>query len=87
MVNTFIEAAHNHNSSVDHFINVELVKHFGGDKITADQWFEAQRLINEQDFYNKGHVILKVLRSYGIDCKMDMQSNKLHCAAYNVRAY
>ena len=68
-------------------INVELRDHFGSDKINASQWFEAQRLINAQNFYEKGHNILECLRFIGIDCKMDMQSNKLHCPECGINAY
>lgn len=73
------EMAKAHNESIDRFINVTLKEHFGSDTINAAQWFEAQRLINQQNFYDKGHTILVVLRTLGIDCKMDMQSNKLVC--------
>lgn len=68
-----------HNESIDKFINVTLKEHFGTDKINISQWFEAQHLIKEQNFYEKGHAILVVLRTIGIDCKMDMQTNKLVC--------
>ena len=75
-----------HNESVDTFINVTLKEHFGSDKISIEQWFEAQRLVKEQNFYEKGHAILTTLRCFGIDCKMDMQSNKLHCPELNLYA-
>lgn len=75
-----------HNESIDTFVNVTLKEHFGSDKINAGQWFEAQRLINEQKFYEKGHDILMVIRAFGIDCKMNMQSNKLHCPELNLYA-
>ena len=73
------EIAKAHNESIDTYINVTLKEHFGSDTITPSQWFEAQRLINQQNFYDKGHAILVVLRTLGLDCKMDMQSNKLVC--------
>lgn len=78
--------ARQHNESVDRYVNVTLKEHFGSDKISVDQWFEAQRLINAQDFYGKGHAILTVLRAFGIDCKMNMQNNKLHCPELNLYA-
>lgn len=87
MKNMLIDAARKHNENIDNFINVELRKHFGSDKINASQWFEAQRLINAQNFYEKGHNILECLRFIGIDCKMDMQSNKLHCPECGINAY
>lgn len=74
-----IELAKAHNDSVDNFINVTLKEHFGSDAITLEQWFEAQRLINGQNFYQKGHGIMDILRAFGFNCKMDMQSNKLYC--------
>lgn len=77
--NKLVEMAKAHNESIDRYINITLKEHFGSDTINAEQWFEAQRLINQQNFYDKGHTILVVLRTLGIDCKMDMQSNKLVC--------
>ena len=68
-----------HNESVDTYINVTLKEHFGSDKISVDQWFEAQRLIKQQNFYEKGHNILQVIRAFGVDYKMNMQSDKLYC--------
>lgn len=79
--------AKEHNANVDKYINVTLKEHFGGDTINMGQWFEAQRLIKGQNFYEKGHSILLVIRAFGIDCKMDMQSDKLHCPEIGVRAY
>ena len=79
MKETFIKEALFHNYSVDRFVNYDLRKHFQGVEISPAQWFEAQRMINEQRFYEKGIVILRVLRSFGIDCKINAQSNKLVC--------
>ena len=86
-VQTLVDLAIDHNQKVDHFVKVELKEHFGSDKITASQWFEAQSLIQNQRFYERGMTILNVLRSIGIDCKMDMQSNKLHCLEHGIKAY
>lgn len=86
-IDLFTELAKDHNDNIDHFIKVTLKEHFGGETITPSQWFEAQRLINDQNFYKRGYGILKVLRSFGIDCRMDMQSNKLHCPEINLFAY
>lgn len=86
-VTKMAELAKAHNDSIDHFINVTLKEHFGSDTINASQWFEGQALINKQNFYGKGHAILEVIRAFGIDCKMDMQSNKLHCPEIDVFAY
>lgn len=68
-----------HNQSVDDFINITLRDHFNGDMINLQQWFEAQRLIKEQDFWGKGLVIVKALQKSGIDCKINAQTNKLYC--------
>lgn len=76
-IETFVQKAIQHNTSIDHFTQVELPKHFGGNKVTLSRWFEAQRLINEQNFYDKGMVILKEARANGIDVKMNMQTYKL----------
>lgn len=77
--NKLAEMAKAHNESIDKFVNVTLKEHFGTDTLNVTQWFEAQRLLGQQNFYDKGHAILVVLRSIGIDCKMNMQSNKLVC--------
>lgn len=84
---TWIELAKRHNKKIDEYVNVTLREHFGSDTITVSQWFEAQRLIQQQDFYRKGMCVLRALRNYSIDCKMDMQSNKLHCPEHGINAY
>ena len=68
-----------HNESIDNYINGELAErlHAKGGKIEMNQWFEAQRLIKEQDFYGKGRELQKKMRAEGFDVKMDMQANKL----------
>ena len=86
-ITLFTDLAKDHNENIDHFVKVTLKEHFGSETITASQWFEAQRLIRQQNFYKRGYAILKVLRSFGIDCKMDMQSDKLHCPEINLFAY
>ena len=79
LVAAYAAMARTHNDQIDKFINVTLKEHFGSDRITAQQWFEGQRLINAQNFYKHGHAICCALRDLGVDCKMDMQSNKLVC--------
>lgn len=76
----FAAMARTHNETIDNFINVTLKEHFGKDELNMKEWFEAQRLIGEQNFYKRGHAILVALRDLGVDCKMNMQSNKLVCA-------
>lgn len=75
--NPYLKLAHEHNSSIDTFINVTLREYFGSDTVNAVQWFEAQQLINKQHFYEKGKELQNCIRGQGYDCKMDMQSNKL----------
>lgn len=81
--------AREHNESIDHFFDVTLTERFGNE-VTAgtfiNKWFEAQRLIDEQNFYEKGHDILLVIRAFGIDCKQNMQTNKLHCPELDIYA-
>lgn len=77
LIDELMKSAKAHNNAIDHFENVELKEYFGKDEVNASQWFEAQRLINAQDFYTKGKAILDVLRALGIDCKMNMQNDKL----------
>lgn len=74
-----INAIQAHNNAIDNYINGELSKKLNAKngKIKMNQWFKAQTLIKEQNFYKKGMVILKELRAEGFDVKMDMQSNKL----------
>ena len=68
-----------HNESIDTYINSTLAQELGAKdgKISMNQWFKAQSLINEQKFYEKGMTILQELRNEGFDVKMNMQSNKL----------
>lgn len=68
-----------HNDSIDTYINSTLAQELGAKdgKISMNQWFKAQSLIKEQNFYEKGMSILQELRSAGFDVKMNMQSNKL----------
>lgn len=86
-VTKMAELAKAHNDSIDHFIHVTLKEHFGTDQLNVSQWFEAQELISKQKFYKKGHAVQDVIRAFGIDCKMDMQSHKLHCPEMDVFAY
>lgn len=70
-----------HNNNIDTFFDVTLVNYFGSDRFTdIAQWFEAQRLIGQQNFYEKGREIMEIVRAYGLDCKINMQSNKLVCS-------
>lgn len=68
-----------HNESIDNYINGELARQLGAKdgKVSMNQWFKAQELINAQGFYKKGMAILEDLRRKGFDVKMNMQSHKL----------
>lgn len=84
---SLIDRAIAHNKCINDYINITLRNFFGGDKITPSQWFEANELIRQQNFYEKGCAILDEIRALGIDCKIDMQSNKLHYPALSIIAY
>jgi len=68
-----------HNDSIDNYININLSKILNAKdgKINLTQWFEAQELIRQQNFYEKGRKIQIELRAAGYDVKMNMQSYKL----------
>ena len=68
-----------HNDSIDSFIHGELAEKLGAKngRISFEQWFIAQKLINEQNFYDKAMVLLNKCRDDGFDVKINMQSNKL----------
>lgn len=68
-----------HNNEVNNFINTQLKQRLGikGDTINMNQWFKAQDIIKEQDFYNRGRLVQTELREAGFDVKMNMQSNEL----------
>lgn len=46
-------------------------------KISMNDWFKANAIVNEQNFYKTGIEILRELRDAGYDVKMNMQSNEL----------
>lgn len=77
--NEVIEIIKKHNESIDNYINGELAEKLNAKngKILMDNWFKAQNLIKEQNFYGKATKILRELRSKGFDVKIDMQSDKL----------
>lgn len=51
------------NESIDHYINAELAEilHAKNGEIKMSQWFEAQRYIELQDFYEKALVIMNTM--------------------------
>ncbi|MBP3656672.1 MAG: hypothetical protein J6K32_08260 [Clostridia bacterium] len=86
-MNDILHRAAAHNESIDRYINVTLREHFGGERVTARQWFEAQQMIRAQDFFGKGLAICREMRAAGYDCRIDGQSGKLHCPGGNIMAY
>ena len=46
-------------------------------KISMNDWFKAQTIIQNQHFYEEGHSIQMKLRNAGHDVKMNMQDNTL----------
>lgn len=46
-------------------------------KISMNDWFKANAIVNEQNFYQKGHAIQMELRNAGHDVKMNMQNHTL----------
>jgi hypothetical protein len=68
-----------HNNKIDKFINEEIPEQLKikNKRMSPEQWFQAQRIIGEQHFYEDGKKIQDNLRAKGYDIKMDMQSNKL----------
>lgn len=72
------------NSTIDNYMNevlpvqLGLKKNKNGEyRASANDWFRAQRFINEQNFYHRGMAVLELLRAEGFDCKMNMQDHKL----------
>ena len=47
-------------------------------EIKLNDWFKAQQIIQDQNFFKKGYSILKKLRGKGFDIKMDMQRHTLN---------
>ena len=72
------------NAKIDNFIKVELPKLLEADgvrvkngRISMNDWFKAQHIINKQNFYQEGHAIQMELRDAGHDVKMNMQDHTL----------
>ena len=72
------------NAHIENFMKNELPKlleergvHVKNGKICMNDWFKAQTIIKEQDFYTKGHAIQMELRNAGYDVKMNMQDDTL----------
>jgi hypothetical protein len=78
MVKALVEAA---NAAIDNYMKyqlpVDLGYEVGRTEFPIEDWFRAQKLIEEQGFYKKNYELLKTLRAAGFDVKMNMQTNKL----------
>jgi hypothetical protein len=68
-----------HNQMIDNFINIELKARLKlkGDKMNLSQWFDANTILNEQNFFGKGMEILNACKAEGYVVKINGQSNKL----------
>lgn len=67
------------NSEYREFITRDLPEMLGAEngKISAAQWFEAQRIITARGFYNERYLFLKMARADGHDVKINMQDYEL----------
>ena len=72
------------NEKIDNFMANELPKLLESEgvrvkngKISMNDWFKAQGIVQKQNFYEEGHSIQMKLRNAGHDVKMDMQNHKL----------
>ena len=72
------------NARIESFMRDELPAlleangvHVKNGKIKMNDWFKAQSLIQQQDFYTQGHAVQMELRNAGHDVKMNMQDNTL----------
>lgn len=79
MKEKLIQEALHHNEKVDNYRNVDLKNHFGSDTITPEQWFEAQRMIKAQGFFDSGLKIVRALQKVGIGAKINALSEKIYC--------
>ena len=72
------------NAKIDNFMKVVLPKLLEAEgvrvkngKISMNDWFKAQTIIQKQNFYKEGHEIQMELRNAGYDVKMNMQDDTL----------
>ena len=72
------------NAKIDNFMKAELPELLKAEcirvkngKISMNDWFKAQTVINKQNFYTEGHAIQMELRDAGYDVKMNMQDHTL----------
>ena len=72
------------NAKIENFMTNELPKLLEAEgvqvkngRISMNDWFKANEIINKQNFYTEGHAIQMELRDAGHDIKMNMQDNTL----------
>ena len=72
------------NAKIDNFMKVDLPKLLESEgvrvkngRISMNDWFKANEIINRQNFYEEGHAIQMELRNAGYDVKMNMQDHTL----------
>ena len=78
-----------HNKKVDNFVNntlpvlleskgVKIVVSDNGEyKIPMEAWFTAQSIINTMNFYDDAMQIINLVKPFGYNVKVNMQTNKL----------
>lgn len=70
-----------HNDSVNKFLNDELPhlmnKATGKSQFTLADWFTAQSIFQQQNFYDKAMKLLKEMRADGWDVKINCQAETL----------
>lgn len=78
------KAVNEWNAKIDNFMKNELPKlleeegvRVKNGKISMNDWFKAQAIIQKQNFYTEGHAIQMKLRDAGHDIKMNMQDDTL----------
>lgn len=67
------------NKIIDDFIQNELPTLIGSKdgKISLEQWFKAQSIIQGKNFYKTSYTLLQHFRALGYDVKINCQSDKL----------
>ena len=78
-----------HNNQIDNFINKELPQLLitkgvqitfrpnGEYEIPLNDWFMAQSIIQDMNFYKQAMQILEMVRPFGYNVKINMQTFKL----------
>ena len=79
-----VNAVNAWNKKIDNFMQIELPKLLEAEgvrvkngRISMNDWFKANEIVQKQNFYAEGHAIQMELRNAGYDVKMNMQDNTL----------